>query len=62
MLIHAFDPFNLQHGSRENWHSKIQEVIYYGESHFWQAVSNIIKAQPWHLKWMQQVLQQELVH
>jgi hypothetical protein len=60
MSINTFNLFNLQHGAKQ-WHRKLQEVIYYGESCFRQALSYISKAEPCHLKWMQQALQNELV-
>lgn len=59
--IHTFDPFNLQHGSQKEYHVKLQEVIYYGESRCREAVPYIREANIRHQGWMQQCLKQELV-
>lgn len=59
--IHTFDPFNLQQGSQQEWHIKLQEVIYYGESRFRQATASINTADGRRQGWMQECLQQELV-
>ena len=60
-IIRAFDPFNLKHGSSNEDHIYIQEVIYYGESRFRQALAEMTKADPCHQMWMQSVLQIEVV-
>jgi hypothetical protein len=60
--IHTFDPFNLQQGSNKEWHVKVQRIIYYGESRFRQAAATMIQtADNRRQRWMQQLLQQELV-
>ena len=59
--IHLFNPFNLQHGSDQEWHRKLQEVIYYGDSRFRQALADISKSDSRHHLWMQKCLQDELV-
>ncbi|KAF8954528.1 hypothetical protein BDZ97DRAFT_1864547 [Flammula alnicola] len=59
--IRTFNPFNLQHGSNKNWHIKVQEVIYYGESRFRQALAVITKSDGRHQEWMQRCLQRELM-
>ena len=59
--IHTFNPFNLQQGSQQEWHIKLQEVIYYGESRFRQATASINTADGRRQGWMQECLQQELV-
>ncbi|KIM38779.1 hypothetical protein M413DRAFT_29731 [Hebeloma cylindrosporum] len=58
--IHAFKPFNLGHGSTQEVHVKLQEIIYYGESRFQQAMAAMTKADAWHQGWMQECLKQEL--
>lgn len=59
--IYLFNPFDLQHGSDESWHLKLQKVIYYVESRFCQAVTCISKVDPQHHLWMQNCLRNELV-
>ncbi len=59
--IRTFNPFNLQHGSDQEWHVKVQEIVYYGDSRFRQALAHISKADNRHQEWMQQCLQDELV-
>ena len=59
--IRIFNPFDLQHGSNQEWHTLIQEVVYYGKSQCWQALTEIGKADLWHQTWMQCCLQKELV-
>ena len=59
--IHTFNPFSLQHGSNQDMHAKVQEVIYYGESRCRQALNDMSKADVRHQAWMQRSLQQELV-
>ncbi|KIM39385.1 hypothetical protein M413DRAFT_29535 [Hebeloma cylindrosporum] len=58
--IHAFKPFNLGHGSTQEVHVKVQEIIYYGESRFRQATAAMTKAEARHQGWMQECLKQEL--
>jgi hypothetical protein len=60
-IIAPFDPFNLQRGSDERWHAKVQEIIYYGDSRFRQALADISLADHRHQGWMQSCLQRELV-
>ena len=59
--IHTFNPFNLQQGSNQGVHAKVQEVIYYGESRCRQALADMSKADSRHQDWMQRSLQKELV-
>lgn len=59
--IRAFNPFNLQKGANPAWHLKVQEVIYYGESRFREAVAHISQADERHQFWMQQTLKREVV-
>lgn len=59
--IRRFNPFDLQHGSDQQWHTKVQEVIYYGDSRFRQALADISKADSRHQLWMQRCLKEELV-
>ena len=60
--ICLFNPFNHQHSSDQGWHRHVQEVIYYGDSRFWQALADISKADAQHQLWMQGCLKEELVH
>jgi len=59
--IRLFNPFNLQHSSDQQWHRKVQEVIYYGDSRFRQALADISKSDSRHQLWMQSCLKDELV-
>jgi len=59
--IRLFNPFDLQHGSDQEWHRKLQEVIYYGDSRFRQALADISKSDSRHHLWMQNCLKDELV-
>jgi len=59
--IRLFNPFNLQHGSDQEWHKKLQEVIYYGDSRFRQALADINRSDSRHHLWMQSCLKDELV-
>ncbi|KAF8952217.1 hypothetical protein BDZ97DRAFT_2066652 [Flammula alnicola] len=52
---------NTNHGSNKNWHVKVQEVIYYGESRFRQALAVITVSDGRHQEWMQRCLQRELM-
>jgi hypothetical protein len=57
----AFNPFALSSGSKQDDHLKMQEVIYYGESRFRQALIKISTAHADLQRWMQKWLQTELV-
>ena len=57
----TFNPFNMRMGSNGVAQSEIQETIYYSESKFWQALLLISKANADNQKWMQQVLQLDLL-
>jgi hypothetical protein len=59
--IRTFNPFDVQHGSDQKWHERVQEIIYYGDSRFRQALAHISKADPKHHLWMQMCLKEELV-
>ncbi|KAF8811073.1 hypothetical protein BYT27DRAFT_7253203 [Phlegmacium glaucopus] len=59
--IRRFNPFNLQHGSDQNIHATIQEIVYYAESRFWCIVNKISKAEPDRQSWMQKLLHRELL-
>ena len=59
--VQLFDPFNLQHGSNRDHHIKTQEVIYYAESRFRQALASISRADINMQSWMQKCLHQEVV-
>ena len=59
--ISPFDPFNLKYASSNDRHIFIQEIIYYGDSRFRQALADMTKADDRHQMWMQGVLQHEVV-
>ncbi|KAM6490261.1 hypothetical protein JOM56_014238 [Amanita muscaria] len=50
-----FNPFALQSGSNQAIHSLTQEIIWYGESRFRQALLAIYQANPERQRWMQSV-------
>jgi hypothetical protein len=59
--ITAFRPFALKNGSKSADQARYQEVIYYGESRFRQALLLISRANYAAQKWMQSNLRAELV-
>lgn len=59
--IHPFHPFSLQHGSKRQLHMEIQEAIYYAESRFRKACIVISRAPATDVRWMQKILNLELV-
>ncbi|KAF8157791.1 hypothetical protein BJ912DRAFT_1070078 [Pholiota molesta] len=59
--IHPFNPLQTFHGGNLEWHSKLQEVIHYGESRFRCALSRIVVATSRQQQWMQEYLHKELL-
>lgn len=59
--LSLFSLFSLQQGSKARDHRRIQEVVWYGESRFREALLHIIKAEDRHQQWMQHYLQEETV-
>ena len=60
-MLSLFHPFSLQVGSNEAVHYRTQQIVWYTESRFRQALIKISQADIQHQKWMQAYLQQELV-
>ena len=59
--ITAFNPFALQSGPTTTDQGQEQEIIYYCESRFRQALLSMSKAPAIAQRWMQRCLQIELV-
>lgn len=59
--LSLFSLFSLQQGSKTKDHRWTQEVVWYGESRFREALLHIIKAEDRHQQWMQHYLQEETV-
>ncbi|KAF8157947.1 hypothetical protein B0H34DRAFT_858828 [Crassisporium funariophilum] len=58
--IRLFSVFSLQLGADAKLHSRLQEILWYAESQFRQALLVIHTAADRHQKWMQSALQDEL--
>ncbi|KAF8164789.1 hypothetical protein B0H34DRAFT_670799 [Crassisporium funariophilum] len=58
--IRLFSVFSLQLGADAKLHSRLQEILWYAESRFRQALLVIHTAADRHQKWMQSALQDEL--
>lgn len=58
--IQAFNPLRTQLGSNRKWHTKLQEIIYYGESRF-RTILAAITAPGHQQEWKQHCLHEELV-
>jgi hypothetical protein len=58
--IQAFNPLRTQLGSNQEWHAKLQETIYYGESRF-RTILAAINAPGKQHEWQQHSLHDELV-
>lgn len=59
--IRLFSPFSLQLGADSTQHTKLQEVLWYAESRFRQALLVIHTISDRHQIWMQSALRDELV-
>ena len=60
-MLSIFSPFSLQHGSNPQLHQRAQQIIWYAESRFRQALIKISQADHRRQAWMQSCLQEELV-
>jgi hypothetical protein len=59
--IRLFNPFSLQLGADSDHHRQIQQVIWYAESRFRQALVIFHDAPDPKQRWMQSALREELV-
>ncbi|KAF8958977.1 hypothetical protein BDZ97DRAFT_1923289 [Flammula alnicola] len=61
-VLAIFSPFSLQNGSTKSCHRLTQDIIWYGESRFRQALIVISKADAEMQRWMQYCLREELFY
>lgn len=59
--IRRFNIFNMQHGSKQDTHIRIQETIYYAESRFRSILKHFGTTEINRQAWGQKLLHRELV-